>query len=381
MKFTVFLFIIIMATGCKNREPKTHNDIKLLEINVTQSDLPKFMDQIKVIDICQLETNQNILLGSVRKVTCRFDRYFIQDLQTQSLNVFNLEGKFLTKIGRKGKGPGEFTELRDFSITNDSIVHVLTYQKIVKYDIKGKLIDEIKISHINHLNPLHLATDDGKTYFLWQGTFSDDSDRKYMPCLLYSFDLNGKKVKNQYFPIKRTIVDGIQFNNCSNGIILRPTFGSNTIYKIVGDSLFDSFTVDFGKDQLDENLLENGFGNNVIRQYMNLRSNSKYCVGIDNVLETEKYYYFTFFYDKRMKQLIYSKNTRNYCIDNVNPFTYMICTNNNQLVSLIEPINFSMLKEFFSKGKITEESYSKLEKIKVDKSSNPILIVYEINRF
>jgi hypothetical protein len=44
---------------------------------------------------------------------------YVLQAHTSSINVFNQNGKFLYKIGRKGNGPGEFNSLKTFSFSDD----------------------------------------------------------------------------------------------------------------------------------------------------------------------------------------------------------------------------------------------------------------------
>lgn len=58
-----------------------------------------------------LETKEESLMGYIQKVIFYEDRIYVRDVETNSVYIFDLTGKFLNKIGKKGQAPGEFTDL------------------------------------------------------------------------------------------------------------------------------------------------------------------------------------------------------------------------------------------------------------------------------
>jgi hypothetical protein len=96
-----------------------------------------------------LETTQNSLIGEM------IDRLYAMDsiliiAEDKSIFVFNREGKFSHKIGRAGRGPGEYVSLCDFCVDSvNKIIYVLdrAVDKIHKYEIySGKHIKSVRLS-------------------------------------------------------------------------------------------------------------------------------------------------------------------------------------------------------------------------------------------
>lgn len=76
-------------------------------------------DLFRGVEITPLETTEASLLSYPELLkTCR-DTLFVFDRSNSSLLLFAPDGKFIRRIGRIGRGPGEYTRARDFLIDPD----------------------------------------------------------------------------------------------------------------------------------------------------------------------------------------------------------------------------------------------------------------------
>ena len=379
MRTQIIIIIVFSFFSCNQLKEKEINKTNnIITINIDNES--QFIDyKLKLTKKIQLETTKESLIGQAGKIIYRHNKIFIQDLKTHSLFVFDTDGKFIQQIGRRGRGPGEHPELRDFSISNDDLIYLLTYNRILTYNFDGKYITTINIKHDDKilLNPLKFATLNGNDFFLWQGTFGYKHDIDRMPYLMYKMSSNGDLL-NGYFATSRiTMGNHTQFSPCYDGININPPFGEYSIYKIDNNDLFENVKIDFGKNTLMSDQLEKGFSDRVAKQEYELR-NSNYCVGIDNFLETEDYYYFTFIYEGKLKQILYSKKTKDYTIGKLTPFTKMLCTKDKYFIAAVEPY----FLEYISTQTISnEEIYRSLKALKVEIEANPILLQFEISDF
>ncbi|MCM8804422.1 MAG: 6-bladed beta-propeller [Candidatus Omnitrophica bacterium] len=97
------------------------------------------------------------------KIRCYNKKVFILDKAEMSIKVIDNEGKIILRLGQKGQGPGEFTNVTDFCI-NDQKVYVLDAEgfKIEIFsEIDGKYIISKKI---NLSNPYNIAVNNKKIY-------------------------------------------------------------------------------------------------------------------------------------------------------------------------------------------------------------------------
>lgn len=145
--------LIIIALGCNS-----HNADKRTDISVEKNNKFKFPYNVKIpkpetdtlfiseisdsIKFIPLETNKKSFIKKIQKVKLYDSLIFIQDWK--NLLVFNSEGKFIRQIGRKGKGPGEYSWILNFDIYKDTIYLSTSIKNtLIKYTIDGKFCEEI----------------------------------------------------------------------------------------------------------------------------------------------------------------------------------------------------------------------------------------------
>ncbi len=108
---TVILFVICSCTrtGKQQNAPNNKNDIpiiNLLSIDDATSEEMKANSFFSKISYTPLETKENCLLGESQ--ICYADSTQIVILSESELFRFSAKGLFLNKIGKKGKGAGEY---------------------------------------------------------------------------------------------------------------------------------------------------------------------------------------------------------------------------------------------------------------------------------
>lgn len=106
-------------------------------------------NQLKVVSTIPLETTEKSLFSEIRKIVLSEEYFFILDTEGK-LCVFDMEGKFIQKMGRVGQGPGEYTMLTDFSINeNEQEVYINSLRKTVVYDFDGNFKREFSLNDDN----------------------------------------------------------------------------------------------------------------------------------------------------------------------------------------------------------------------------------------
>jgi len=117
----------------------------IIPVDVDQNSpvrLSELSDDIKKIE---LETSDECVIGYVSQVICDDDRIFVLDGRQNLIHVFDVTGKFLFAIDKRGRGPGEFLNIRTISMDmkNKHIyIACLSTGKILKFDRDGNFIDE-----------------------------------------------------------------------------------------------------------------------------------------------------------------------------------------------------------------------------------------------
>lgn len=104
------------------------------------------------VDIIPLETNDNCLIGTIKKLRFTEKYIFISDAVTQQVLMFNRDGSFVQSIGRIGGGSHEYYQLGTFNINGDSIfIQDIASRKYIVFDYhKREYKEDIKYPY-HHL--------------------------------------------------------------------------------------------------------------------------------------------------------------------------------------------------------------------------------------
>ncbi|MDR2036799.1 MAG: 6-bladed beta-propeller [Bacteroidales bacterium] len=125
MRNIVFIYFLLVSSCVNNHAQitSTQKNEELITIDldaISEGDSLKLSSVFKPVETIILETNENCLIGEINAIQAFDDYLFILDMhQAKGLFVFNREGKFIRRIGSIGKGPGEYTFPRDFTIDPD----------------------------------------------------------------------------------------------------------------------------------------------------------------------------------------------------------------------------------------------------------------------
>ncbi|NPD91630.1 6-bladed beta-propeller [Xylanibacter muris] len=128
-----------------------------------------------------LETGPESAIGEVRSMEMFEGKIFVLDTKSQALFVFDGNGKYLHKIGRRGKGHGEYVDLSDFSIDRKNGIIYLWDEALDmahKYNISdGGYVSSIKTER-NGYNSYYMQYLDGRLFV--NRTSLDVSGDNYM---------------------------------------------------------------------------------------------------------------------------------------------------------------------------------------------------------
>lgn len=145
--FFALVFITILA-GCDRREKnKTQFEPEItlgLDVSVKNYQEPDAI--FDTVSFIALETNDDNPVGVEFQIVFTDDRLIVSDYSTGQILFFTPDGKFLNKISRRGRGPGEYLSMSNVMVdaVNDQlIVHDIRSRKMIYYDESGALIKEI----------------------------------------------------------------------------------------------------------------------------------------------------------------------------------------------------------------------------------------------
>jgi hypothetical protein len=158
----------------------------------------------KSVDIIPLEITSNCVLSEIQTIEIFDSKIFVSD--QYALYVFNNEGKFLNKIGKKGDGPDEYIGFMAFYLDKPNKTVIIIdagKSKCLQYDFSGKFLNSI-------------STEQGITSMVQQAKVDKNGDVMLNYMIFYQMHIaykvitgeKEKKVKKiqeiSYNPIKTT---------------------------------------------------------------------------------------------------------------------------------------------------------------------------------
>lgn len=100
------------------------------------------------IRFISLETNENCLFGTdISKIEIVDNNLFVSDYNY--IFKYDLNGNFLTRIGKRGKGPGEYVRGLLTFLVDKNKQHLIGFdpldREMMKYDFEGNFVSEVKV--------------------------------------------------------------------------------------------------------------------------------------------------------------------------------------------------------------------------------------------
>lgn len=145
---TAALFLISCESNTNTTAIIQDRDVN--EFKVVNNDTEISADSIfSHFEIIRLETANDIYMAGINKVMPLNDNYLILDKKFSNLLFFSKNGEFVRRLGRLGRGPGEYQEVVDFDIdykNKEILVQSLSDMKIFVFDYDGTFKRNIPIS-------------------------------------------------------------------------------------------------------------------------------------------------------------------------------------------------------------------------------------------
>jgi len=149
------LFVLLSASSCKPKRlaPIIEEEEKAMvsestviikpeERGISSFPLSKLIEDVEYI---QLETSEEAAMSNPTNVKFASGIFYISDID-ERIMCFDLNGKFIRKAYKKGKGTGEVIRMYDYDV-DETYLYILDGAKssIIKFDHDGKFIEEKKL--------------------------------------------------------------------------------------------------------------------------------------------------------------------------------------------------------------------------------------------
>ena len=378
MKIIIILSVCFFALSCKTNQKPKITTILFSEVENFNLFSNKSLELLSYIP---LETAGSPIVNSTSKMIEYNNTYYFFDQFKMVVYRFDKYGKFLNKIGSKGRGPTEYSRVEDFCIdpANGNVEFLsLTSQQIYQYTKEDTYISKIKIEGY----PYSFTKFDNGMYLFCKGQV-EDKNSQIGKAQLYISDNTGN-IKETYLPIEKNTAfltplrdESIQV---TNGKIFFKTWFTGDVYEITKKGPIHTVTIDFKDKAYSKDLLTK-----TTEEFMQFL-NSINPFNIDKYLENENYIY-SFIMDAKAENsyhLLYSKKSCKTIItkasrDNSNNAiigSAKRITPTDELHFLIDPITLLDLRN------TTNNSFnSSLDVSFLTENSNSVLVKFKIRSF
>ncbi len=203
IKSLVIILLFFSCIQC-NEETKKKKVTKKPKHVIQLPKLPKdknlyYSDMCDTVKHVPLETSDSSLIGKINSIRMTDSLIFIGDhKRTKSIFVFNKQGKYIKKLHKVGKGPGEYNRIDRFSIdtaNNRMYVYDGLQGKILVYRLSDfQFIDSWMLEFFTST-----AFGWGGKIFFYQNGDQINKDQKYFYQLLV-LNPKTKEIEEQYLP-------------------------------------------------------------------------------------------------------------------------------------------------------------------------------------
>lgn len=155
------LIIALLLVECSNKKAnhdnisEVNNKVASQILNFPESgeDTLKASYFADTVIYIPLETTTESFMDNIKQVWIN-DSVILINCRRAGLLMFQRNGKFVRKIGKNGRGPGEYELIHNFDVIHDTIyVSGVRRRSLLRYTIDGTFCDEIKFNY----TPVYLS--------------------------------------------------------------------------------------------------------------------------------------------------------------------------------------------------------------------------------
>ena len=389
--YTFLLLSLLFSCNSTSNYSQTIENKNLFVVDIDKAekkDLLYLSTLFKNVKCIPLETTDNSLVGAISKILVYKGYIYVLDHSiAKSLFVFDNDGRFIRKIGSRGRGPGEYNEINDFTIDYDHGNIIITdYGKLLIYDIlTGKHKNTVSLQYISTI--INIQYFNNKVY---SNLLEYPNEKE--GCLLQSIDLLSGKQDAKFLKANEhnkgwnglyKVEPGYFIPSIDPPHLFRHIF-MDTVFSITTQGLSPYFVIK-SKDLVSEKdikSIENS--DNTLQLILSLGKKGR-IFRFNSYFERNNFLYFTYIkennyfvaHDKRTNKTQVIKNTFNdliYGKKSIPSFKVVFYDKSGVYECIHAQFMSRFLEEY--KGEIINNAVK--DKIKnIGEDSNPILFHYE----
>lgn len=386
-KVATIIYSIILLTSCNQNSQQpasicTNIQIDVDKVNQEYDFSPFLKDKIETI---KLETNDSCLISEFDQFAYIDNTLYIADDLEQTIYMFDNNGKFLKRIGKKGQGPGEYSRMGKFQVKGDHlyILDEMNGARICVYDIPSGKGTYLYPNGDYQFEDFHIVGDD--MYLICNNR---KSERGYYN--LIKVNMNSGQTAC-FLPFDKTLSEhrshwGLYnyVSQCDDELLMICS-NNDTIYQINSGNPFPRYTVRFSKRTLPkESRTKEGMD-------IMIESMEKgYIRGVSKINNFGRFF-IAEYGDKTVKSLIYNKDNGTITaiaeVLTLNKWGRLylweyVLTDNKELVVVEQADMFKACwEQRYSKGEFaSEKDREKIHDIykRTKEDDNPIVYIFKL---
>lgn len=373
----LLLAFTIINTACRREKKIVNISVPSVEINPANDNLMVWDSLVSEVEFIKLQSDKISSFGNLYKGYVSNGNIYIFDRRLKIFNVFDQDGK-LVKSFKKGRGPNELNDMRDFSL-KDGKIYILDYGKILCFaESNFNFISAWKIPNIKGMNPDNIAVFSKNNYLLWNSSpdLLDKSKEKYF----YLYRIVNNKLKEEFLPFEFSSNSDVRFYKQpgTNDFLLRPLKWDYKVYKISENSITSYFEFDFKNKMIkDHEKLEE-----LLLKRDNSFMRSEYFKYIENIYLYKNYIIFNCIGDKSYSYqgIINSDNFKILKFGRYNVRTpRLFFADTDYIYGYIEPYRLLENKDDKLVNIFTIKASDFLQDLKIE--DNPVIVKFRLKNY
>lgn len=299
--------MVFLVLSCNNNS--SFESIIDISRGLTKKEKISLSTIAEKVEYIQLQSDSICMLRSIRDlqkdIVFQNNKIYIKD--NNKLLCFDRSGNYIRTFGKHGRGPGEYSDIRNFSLLPENetvVIHSAAMQQVLFYDHNGVYQMKLKIDFW----PTGLTVFNNQLVFINSKGRRNYTDYFTLSIMDQDGSLNRKiicreneKIIEQKEPIGLFSQDGTAYGY-SNSLHYWE-YNYDTIWRISNDfNVIPHYYIYYGKDKLPFRYL--------------LKSNARKeqeihnFVALTKVLETSQYFFFDLNNKGWLNRIIYNKNNK-----------------------------------------------------------------------
>jgi hypothetical protein len=304
MKFKTLVILTLILCSCSNE--KNQSIISIDVLTPTGPELKNLSDIAEDIQYIPLETHPEALMKFVSGLKVTDDKFYIRNVS--ELLCFDKKGKLLYKLNKQGRGPDEYLYLSDYDINPEKKeVVVLSGDKLIFYnevDTGFRYSKQINLE----IRPQYCDFIPDQDNILL--SFAASTGEKDYQCVIINQEGDTLAKRPNYYMFTRTSKVVMSFSidnviNRDNDALNIKGFLSDTMFTITKDYKFIPIMIlNTGGNGIRPDFLAN-----VPIPDSNSGSPMEKFLMLSEIIETERYLLYRYYYQKNGFWGVYDKNS------------------------------------------------------------------------